>query len=732
MLFSLSSVLSEEPGDNWTLTRLKSTVAVPHTNSSVSSNPIDRFVIHELEKQKLQLSKVADRQILLKRLTYDVTGLHPTSEERDAFLSDESPNAIEKVIDRLLNSPAFGERWAQHWLDIVRYSDTEGYKWDRDRPEAYRYRDYVIRAFNSDIPYDEFLRQQIAGDELDPQNPDALVATGFFRIHPEEANASDYRQVRQDILNDVTDVFGMTFMGLTMGCARCHDHKFDPITQEDYFHLQAFFAPLIQRDDLELMSQSELKAYQLRLQTWENASSAIRREMDGMVEPIRKTMFEEIIVAFDADTQLALRTPTQKRTPVQKQLATLGSKQLERRYGRLTRRLNPQQRARYDELQQKLSSLEPLKPSPRPMAMGVADVGITPPPTYRLANGNYLKPKEQIEPDYPECLDESDPKIQAPKARPESTGRRSALARWMTQPDHPLTAKVIVNRIWQHYFGRGLIATPNDFGLMGGNPSHPELLEFLAIELVKNGWKMKALHRLILTSAVYQQSSNDRDNPSFALAKKQDPDIRLLWQARLKRRDGESLRDGILQTTESLNPRMYGASSLPLLPKQLEESRYSWYPDDSITDQNRRSVYLYHRRNLLYPLFQAFDQPDRINSCPVRNSTTTAPQVLVMLNGEFALEQARLLAGKLLQTSTGLNGIPDQIYFEVLGRHPSSIERVQAENFLKSQIDIIRRTERQPKLLPMPLPTGVDPVKASAVVDLCHALLNSAEFLYVE
>jgi hypothetical protein len=508
-LFFLATNLSRaDDAPDWAYRKLQSPPVPAVRERGWVKNPIDAFIAARLDHAGLQPSPAADRATLLRRLTYDLTGLAPTQAERDAFLNDTAADAYDKAVERLLASVQFGERWAQHWLDVVRFSESEGFKLDKHRHDAYRYRDYVIRAFNGDLPYDRFVQQQLAGDELEPNNPDALIATGFLRLHPEESNGANYRQIRQDVLDDVTEVVGLTFLGLTVGCARCHDHKFDPIAQEDYFRLQAFFTPILQRDDLPLVSAAGCGAYEKKMEAWRAATSEVRGEIDDMLKPVRQQVFTEITAALDPDTSTALRMPMEARSPMQKQLAMLGGKQIERRYLKMHQRFGPKDRARYDSLKKKLSEYDHLKPAPLPMAMGVRDVGPKPPPTHRLAGGDIRRPKEVVEPGFPECLDPRAPEIRPPAERPDSTGRRTALARWLTQPDHPLTARVIVNRLWAQYFGKGIVATPSDFGKMGQAPTHPELLDFLAAELVRQNWSLKAIHRLIVTSATYQQISD--------------------------------------------------------------------------------------------------------------------------------------------------------------------------------------------------------------------------------
>src|SRR5579883_218859 len=729
-------------------------------------NPLDAFVLAELEKAGLEPNPQADKLTLLRRATFDLTGLLPTPAEREAFLADHAPDAYERLVDRLLHSPQFGERWAQHWLDVVRFAETDGFKLDRLRPEAWRYRDYVIRSFNNDLPYDRFLAEQIAGDELEPNNPDALIATGFYRLHPEENNGSNYRMVRQDILDDMTDVFGTTFLGLTFGCARCHDHKFDPLTQKDYFRLQAFFTPLMQRDDLPLAPPEEQERYQRRLAKWREDTRAWRAQCDALLAQPRKAIRQEVIDTFDADTQKALATPTRKRTPLQRQLAALASKQIDRKMARAYRRLSKEKRAIYDDLQKKI---EAGKPEPLPVAMGVSSIDGDPPPTYRLATGNYRRPRERVRPGFPSAFfPDKDPdketSRQADKEKtfadavslsaglpvsrsPDGEGQRRAdLARWLCRPDHPLTSRVIVNRIWQHHMGVGIVGTPNDFGVQGEKPTHPELLDYLASELIRQGWKLKAIHRLIVTSATYRQASLPACNPTVEKSLAADPSNKLLWHARIKRREAESIRDAVLQVSGQLNPRMGGPSNCPLLPAVVMEGKYAWDPDEKPCDRNRRSVYVLAKRNFAYPLFAAFDQPDRVNSCPVRPVTITAPQALAMLNGEFTLDQARHLAGSLLAEH---GHVPAQLirtaYLRAFSREPDAQEIAAAEKFLLRQARLVGSPVGRAGAVMPPVPrqtAGLTPPArqpnprdaafAAALVDFCHALLNSAEFLDVE
>ncbi len=721
--------------EDWPFTPLTSPAVPREATHEEADVGIDSFVLAEQLKKGIDLAPAADRLTLIRRVTFDLTGLLPTPEECDDFLGNQAPDAYEQLVDRLLNSPNFGERWAQHWLDVVRYADTDGFKLDRTRFNAFRYRDYVIRAFNNDLPYDQFLQQQLAGDELAPQNPDALIATGFLRLPPEEINGSDYRQIRQEMLDDITDVVGQSFLGLTVGCARCHDHKFDPISQREYFQLQAFFAPLVQQESQLVPDGSEQdRQYELRLDQWEDATEKLRQKMDAMTDPFRPVVFDELVPGFDEETQAALKTPPEKRDPRAFQLAALAGKQLQRSYVRMFRRLPDDKRAEYDELSKQLAAFDNVKPQPLPMAMTAADVGLRAPATHCLDGGDYKKPGEEVQPGFLAVLSKEQPHITPPADRPNSTGRRAALARWLTQPHHPLTARVMVNRLWQNYFGNGIVGTPNNFGVMGDSARNPQLLDHLATMLVTEGWQLKEIHRQIVSSHVYRQSSIAEQNSHFERAESIDPDNDLLWHAPLRRRDAESLRDAALIAAEDASPQMYGPAVQPELPEALHGDRYAWQPTPQASAHVRRSVYLFVKRNLQYPLFAAFDHPNRVTPCAARPTTIGAPQALLLLNGEFLRTTSRRMAGDLLVETKGMPiEIVQQAYDRVFNRSPEPAELQASLTFLREQAQRISQSGSPPdKALPEPLPTSFPPAQAAAIVDFCQALMNSAEFVYVD
>jgi hypothetical protein len=698
--------------------------AVPQVvDQSWVKNPIDAFVLARLEAKQLSPSEQADRLTLLRRISFDLTGLPPSPEEQAKFLSDEAEGAYERVVDRLLASPHYGERWAQHWLDVVRYAETDGFKADEFRPEAYKYRDYVIRAFNADLPYDRFIRQQLAGDELEPDNPEAIVATGLNRLYPDESNAADVIQRRQEIHDNLTDTTALAFLGLTVGCAQCHDHKFDPITQRDYFRLQSFFSTLLPRDDMPVAEREEIEAYAAQRAEWEQASAPIRSELDALLAKRKSDTMRNALEKFRSEIRVAVETPAEERTCLQQQIAFQAMRYVSPKMAGVSgESLKGDEKQRFDELSAELARFDHLRPADLPVAMAVSDASADAPPTYVLTLGDYRKPEDEVTPGFPAFLGASEPAIVTPPAGEHTSGRRAALANWLCRPDHPLTARVMVNRVWQHHFGVGIVATPNDFGAMGEPPTHPELLDWLAIEFVESGWSLKALHKLIVTSAVYQQASRvDVDNPAQARALAADRQNRLLWHARRQRLEGEIARDAILQIAGDLSPAMFGRSARPDLPRGVG-SKAAWNPDGASPEQNRRSIYVFAKRNLRFPLFEIFDQPDLQMSCPQRSVTTTAPQALTLLNGEFSIEQANRWAQHLLQSHNDDDGaIVDDAWSNAFARPPAAQERQAATGFILTQAKTI--SER-----------GASSSEAhrEAVADFCHALFNSNEFLYVD
>ncbi len=724
---------------------------VPAVRDPWVRNPVDAFVLRKLRAAGLRPNPEADRRTLIRRATLDLTGLPPTPEAVEAFVADRSPDAWEKVVDRLLASPAYGERWARHWLDLARFAESEGFKSDETRPNAWRYRDYVIRSLNEDKPYDRFVREQIAGDEIAPGDPEALVATGFNRHWADESNARNIRLRRQEILNDITDTVGSVFLGLTVGCARCHDHKYDPITHRDYYRLQAFFAATQPRDDLPLLPKEQLEEHRRRMAAWESQTRAVRERLAALETPYRARILERKRTPFPPEVQDAIDTPPARRTALQWQLFLKVSPQIQVTDTEVGKEMKGADRERWDAMRAELDRAAPMRPPDLPLGIGVTDVGSEAPKTHVLAVGVYDSPVEEVQPGFLSAVSTAAPAIRPPAGQ-ASTGRRTALAHWIADPKNPLTARVMVNRVWQGHFGVGLVPTGSDFGRAGEAASHPELLDWLAsaftapaappgsartgtplspspqLQAPRLGWSLKKLHRLLLTSSAYRMSSAFRPE---AAAK--DPQGKLLWRYRRWRLEGEAVRDASLAVCGELNPKQGGPSVFPELPEGVG-TRGGWTVTADPAERNRRSVYVFVRRNLRYPLFEAFDFPDTHEPCARRSVTNTAPQALMLLNGELPLKWAQAFAGRLLREAETPEARVRRAYRLAFGRDPEPEELAGALRFLEQQAERLRprSARREPLALPAGAAKSDDPAAAAALVDFCHALLNANEFLYVD
>ncbi|QEL15003.1 PSD1 and planctomycete cytochrome C domain-containing protein [Limnoglobus roseus] len=650
-----------------------------------TGHPIDAFLTARLEKEGLSPAAEADRHTLVRRVTFDLTGLPPTPDEVAAFVEDQSADAYEKLVDRLLASPRYGERQARAWLDLVRYAESDGYRADFARPHAWKYRDYVVRAFNADKGYDRFLTEQLAGDETFPGDPDALVATGFLRMWPYEYNQRDVRGQWAAIQNDLTDVAADAVLGLGMGCARCHDHKFDPILQKDYFALQAFFAGLRFADEPVFADSAARAEHGRQLAAWEEKTAALRTQIDALLDPVRKKEMESSKRRFPPDIEAVLDKPAADRTPGEQQLYDLAYRQVQYEYDRAPTKLKAQQKTEYERLKKELDALaEP----PSPLAMVSRDLG---PIAAETVVPGGRKKAVPVEPAFPTVLGQPPPLV-SPSAT--STGRRAALAKWLTRPDHPLTARVAVNRLWQGHFGVGLVATPSDFGTLGEKPTHPELLDWLAVELVEHGWSLKHLHRLVVTSAAYRRAS-------VGAAKTADVENRLLGRMTVRRLDAEQARDAMLAVSGELKLDAGG----PAVP----------------ADKPRRSVYTRAHRNAPDALLASFDAADGLSSCARRNVTVTPTQSLLLLNGPGPLARAAAFAARVMPADgKDLPKGVDAAYRLAFGRPPTPTEAAAAREFLRQQVGVASGKAVTPD------------GRKKAWTDFCHALLNANEFLYVD
>jgi len=691
--------------------------------------PIDCFVLSRMQERSLKPNPQADRITLLRRAYFDLIGLPPSSEQAQAFLADNSPAAFEKVVDELLASPRYGERWGRYWLDLARYADSAGFKADETRPNVWRYRDYVIQALNDDKPYDRFIREQIAGDELYPNNAAAKIATGFNRLWPDESNMANPILRRQEILNDITDTVGAVFLGLTYGCARCHDHKFDPILQKDYYRLQAFFANVRNDDHASLLAGEEALAYRQQRDEWESRTRDIRSQMEEILAAVRVERMKQAIGMFPKEAQDAIFTAPEQRTPMQWQIYYRSASRLPS-IADLEKHIPAEAGNRYAELLKELAEYDFLKPPDPPVAETMADGSRNAPPTFLLSKGVWDAPVDEVQPGFLTILDPVAPTI-VPPAGMNSTGRRSVLANWLADPRNPLTARVMVNRIWQGHFGMGIVGTSSDFGVMGDRPADPKLLDYLAATFVEDGWSVKKLHRRIMLSDVYQRSSTHQ-----AEAYKLDPENQLLWRYNRHRLEGEVIRDSMLLVGGQLNMKMGGPGVFPPLPEGVTRtgSTYtSWQPEKDSAEANRRSVYVFVKRNLRYPLFEAFDFPDTHESCARRYTTVNPTQPLALMNDSLVRDWSRALASRVLDDA-GLSEDQqvERAFRIVFARAPKNEERHAVLDFLSRQAaEIASRPTTDDKVgMPDTLPVGMPPARAAAFVDFCQALLNSNEFVY--
>ncbi len=660
-LLSSREKITDEDRAFWSFQPLRHVVPPDVDDDGWCRNELDRFIFRRLHENDLKPSAEADRVALLRRVYFDLIGLPPTPNEIYEFMSNDFGTALEALVDRLLDDPRYGERWARHWLDLVRYAESDGYKQDAYRPEAWRYRDYVIRSLNEDMPYDRFVMEQLAGDEIAPGDPDAVIATSFLRLWIYEYNQRDVRTQWSNILNDVTDVTGDVFLGMGMGCARCHDHKFDPILQRDYYRLQAFFTPMLPREDIPLSTAEEVAAYNAQLAKWQATTADIRRQIEEIERPIKESAAKPAINKFPPDIRPMMSKPPQERSPLEHQLAEFAYRQAQEEIDKIdmASKLKGEEKSKWESLQKQLAEFDKLKPKAPPMAVTVTDVGPVAPPT--IIPGD--RKREDIQPGFLSVLDPSDAEIQSPASVSDSTGRRTALARWIASPQNPLSTRVIVNRVWQYHFGRGLASTSSDFGRLGDPPSHPELLDWLTNYFIDNGWSLKKLHRLIMTSATYRQSAL-REMPDVARLK--DPQNRLLWRFDSRRLDAEQIRDAMLAASGELNPAAGGPS--------VDVS------------QPRRTIYTKVIRNDRDPLLDVFDAPDNFNSTSERNTTTTPTQSLLMINGPWVLERAAALAGRLSKQAFDHDEeLVAYAYRLALGREPDSLELAEAVAFLDEQ-----------------------------------------------
>lgn len=712
-------------------------------NRQLVANPIDAFVLKKLEAEGLSFSPEADRRTLIRRAYLDLWGLPPTPAEVQAFVEDASPLAWENLVDRLLASPRYGERWARHWLDVAGYADSEGVtNDDTERKWAWKYRDYVIESFNEDKPFDQFITEQLAGDELvdlpsknlTAEQVEKLTATGFLRMAPDGTASSgiDKAAAQNQVIADTIEIVTGSLMGLTVKCAQCHEHRYDPISHADYYELRAIFEPawnwkswrtpnsrlISLTDDADRAKSAELETEAKKID-----GERIKRQAE-LIEQVLQRELKKVPEADREAIVKAKETPTKKRTKEQSALlqkypavnVSAGSLYL-------------YDKKAADELKKlaaKAKAVRDKKPKPE-YVRALTEVPGKVPETFLFHRGDHEQPKQQLVPTALTILKPFAEDNPLPVNDPDlkTTGRRLAFANWLTSGKHPLVPRVLVNRMWRHHLGRGIVDTPSDFGRLGERPSHPKLLDWLAVEFMDNGWSQKRLHRLILTSTSYRQAL--RTNSEH---REIDPDNRLFGGARLRRVEAEVLRDSLLAISGQLNSKPFGRP-IPIMADRVGqwvigiENLNAGRPGPVIDmkgEQFRRSIYVQVRRSRPLAVLDTFDAPRMEPHCDARSSSTVAPQALMLMNGTFTLEQANHFADRLLrEAGEDRQAQITKAWQLVFGRNPEPAELKDATQFLTIQTQkLAKRADKK-----------TTPTKL-ALASFCQVLFGSNEFLYVD
>lgn len=693
--------VNEETKNHWSFRPIERPEVPEVQNADWVENEIDAFILAGLESRGLTPNPEADRRQLVRRLYYDLLGLPPTPEQVEEFVNDNSPDAWPRLIDRLLESPHYGEHWARYWLDLVRYAESNSYERDNPKPFVWRYRDYVIESFNNDKPYDQFVMEQLAGDEVDTVTRDSIIATGYYRLGLWDDEPADPELAYFDGLDDIVATTSQAFLGITMNCARCHAHKIDPVPQEDYYSFLAFFRNIrhygVRGDDTvqaasvrPIATPEEAAAFEEELALYRAAVDEVRTQLEEMENRFRPHLQGGEIDDFQDQG-------------VREEI-------LRRHIGEF---ISQEEFDEYARLRRQARRMRDNPPQSGAQALCVKEHDDTAPETFVLIRGNPTSPGAVVEPAFPSVLSPPEPKIEVPSGG-ESCGRRRALAEWIVSPENPLAARVMANRIWQWHFGRGIVRSTNDFGLMGDRPTHPELLDWLAVEFRERGWSIKEMHRLILNSNTYRMSSAGND-----AAYSVDPLNDSFWRFDMRRLRAEEVRDSILAVNGTLNLQtMFGPSVYPVIPDEVLAGQsipgHNW-GDSSVEDRSRRSIYIHIKRSLQVPLLSAFDVADADFTCPVRFATTQPTQALEMLNSDFLLEQAELLRNHLVEA---VGDDSAAVVAEALLRvtqHPPTEEDVA------HGIDLIASLEAEHDLS-----------HADALKYFCLLALNLNEFLYLD
>jgi hypothetical protein len=708
--------------------------------------PIDAFILAKLEAKGIKPSSDADRGTFIRRATLDTWGILPTPEEVKAFEKDRSPDAYNKLADRLLASPHFGERQARRWLDLARYADSAGFQNDNTRPNNWRYRDYVINAFNQDKPYDHFIREQLAGDELYPDSQEAKIATGYLAGYPDNSNSRDLVQRKYQIATDMTDLVGETFLSATVGCARCHNHKSDKVSQKEYFQLQAFFANTSFDEKSKLAKGTETAwdiEYQKQQAIYQEATKDIRAKQRAILDIVREAGIKYEKERYLTDSRESIFKAEKEWNPLDRwvnyRYQTVSNQGEVAGYLKLSAEdkdspeYNPANLPKwkeYQKLTEELKTFDKLKPTRGSVNITTATELGHPesPPTNIRFTGIHERPLDEVQPGIP-ALWGGDQGVKIVPTE-KSSGRRSALANWIASPNNPLTPRVYVNRVWSQYFASGIVPTVGDFGRAGQKPINPELLDYLAANFVKQGWSVKKLQREILLSSVYRQSSAER-----ADVLKVDPENNLLAVFPRKRLEAEEIRDSLLYASGQLDDKVGGPAVFPPIPGNLNPGNL-WEKSTDAKDQNRRSIYTFVRRSIPYPLTASFDPADPSKAHQKRAVTTTPLQALTLFNSEVVFGWSQALAGRVIREAGNDETAQLNRLYEVLfAREPNKEEKVALKEFLAAQQKVILQKASTGKFA-IAVPTGLkdttqsDPVRNAAFVDLVHTVANSNDFAY--
>jgi len=708
---------------------------IPDIPGITALTPVDQFLGRQLKEHNLSFRSEADRETLIRRVALDLTGLPPTPEDIERFLSDESPTAYERMVDRYLDSPRYGERWGKFWLDVAGYTESNGYfNADSERPWAFRYRDYVISCFNQDLPYDQFVREQIAGDELcgyrrdvgvTPEMVPSLVATQFLRnaqdgTNESDGNAGELLIDRFAVLEGNLQIVMNGLLGLTIQCARCHSHKFEPISHEEYYQLEAIlYSAYLPEKWVKGNSRviigatvDEQKRHDAQVRIINAQVSALKASLEQIRSSLQDQLISERLHELPIETVAEIlkahREADGKRNGEQKELIKSYEKQLKVSDDDLAKAF-PDFLTLRDQLQSAVKQREQARPQDLPRLSVLTDVTPSPPSHHILLRGQHNSPGPEVEPGVLKILTQPGNEFHVePVANPDSSGRRTAFANWLTSAQNPLFARVMVNRIWQHHFGRGIVATPDNFGQSGAVPSHPELLDFLASEFVASGWKIKSLHRLILHSAAFRQSG-EFDEQSAAI----DPVNHLLWRYPTRRLDAEAIRDSMLFVSGELDLTEGGPS---VETRRLKDGTI--VVEESTSGSHRRSVYLHQRRTQVLTFLELFDTPTIVTSCGIRTESTVPLQSLTLLNSDFVRLRSRAFANRLLKSHEDDSIAAIRLAFRLSqGRLPTPAEEAVSQDFLREQ---------------QILYADVENAAERGMTDFCQMLMAGNGFLYFE